>query len=415
VVITCRELKKLPNESMKIDILAPDAAIHSEAIYQLIDEEWPGSSERCRLGRIAHSHLDWQNSRIGLLDGRVISYWGVYDLQMQVGAARLRTAGVNLPVTHPEYRRYGFMPQIVASSLQSVRASGYDFSVINNTHAYFTRFGYVAGWPQTHFYINIDDLPTETPKVSFEAVNIQEWIGRYELFALYNKQNERLTGTCVRPTYHHGKIPSSNGQVGYLLRDPSNSIVGYLYDALPDEQNVFYVHTDSAGDTSQRLQVLGVLARQYNLKGVYFHRLHYLSDLAVHLRKLNCQMEVEYRAQSGYLVRVVNLASALQKMSDEISNRVVQSYFAGWSGNLLIKVNDEEVSLCIKEGQVQVCEAVDTAHRIEGGQSIAQLLIGAGEPMEIVTNGDIHLTGDAEHLIEILFPNQHPQMPNEDL
>ena len=58
----------------------------------------------CRAPLIAHSHLDWDISRIGLIGGRIVIYWGVYDLQMRIGTARVRTAGINLPITYPGQR-----------------------------------------------------------------------------------------------------------------------------------------------------------------------------------------------------------------------------------------------------------------------------------------------------------------------
>ena len=107
-------------------------AEHGESIYALLALHWQGIDDVCRNGRIAHSHLDWNVSRIGLIGERIVTYWGVYDLQMRIGTARVRTAGVNLPVTHPDHRGRGQMAQTVVSSLEAMRAQGYGLSVINN-------------------------------------------------------------------------------------------------------------------------------------------------------------------------------------------------------------------------------------------------------------------------------------------
>jgi hypothetical protein len=40
---------------------------------------------------------------------------------MRIGTARVRTAGVNLPITHPEYRGRGLMAQAFARSLAEMR------------------------------------------------------------------------------------------------------------------------------------------------------------------------------------------------------------------------------------------------------------------------------------------------------
>jgi predicted acetyltransferase len=103
---------------------APDPATYAEAIDALLVTHWEGIDVSCRNGRIAHSHLDWEVSRIALMGGQLMAYWGVYDLQMRIGAARVRTAGINLPMTHPEYRRRGLMPQAFAHSLAAMREHG---------------------------------------------------------------------------------------------------------------------------------------------------------------------------------------------------------------------------------------------------------------------------------------------------
>ncbi len=53
---------------------------------------------------MSQSHLDWTTSRIGCLDGEVVSVFGVYDISMRIGIARMRAAGFNLDATHPDHQ-----------------------------------------------------------------------------------------------------------------------------------------------------------------------------------------------------------------------------------------------------------------------------------------------------------------------
>ena len=76
------------------EILAPDRADHSEGIYELLDRRWNAIGRQCRAGRIAHSHYDWQTSRIGTMDGDVVTHAGIYDLSMRIGSATVRTGGI---------------------------------------------------------------------------------------------------------------------------------------------------------------------------------------------------------------------------------------------------------------------------------------------------------------------------------
>ena len=57
----------------------------------------------------------------------------------------------------------------------------------------------------------------------------------------------------------------------------------------------------------------------------------------------------------------------------------------------------------------------DSDHAVSGQHEVAQLLIGSEAPDEVCENGGLVVTGDAGTLIEVLFPAQRPQMPNEDL
>ena len=54
---------------------------------------------------------------------------------------KTRTAGINLPITHPDARGQCLMPKTIAVSEKAQRAAGYGLSIINLTHAYFFRFG----------------------------------------------------------------------------------------------------------------------------------------------------------------------------------------------------------------------------------------------------------------------------------
>jgi hypothetical protein len=83
---------------------------------------------------------------------------------------------------------------------------------------------------------------------------------------------------------------------------------------------------------------------------------------------------------------------------------------AGWRGRLLIADAREKAMLAIDRSHVRTLPPEATKHAIRGSDQIAQLLIGTDEPDEVVEAGGIRLTGDARKLIQVLFPNQHPQL-----
>ncbi|NKB67815.1 MAG: GNAT family N-acetyltransferase [Candidatus Latescibacteria bacterium] len=397
----------------QLTIRPPVQETDGEAIYQLQGSHWPGMEYVARRGRVAHSHLDWDVSRIGLDQQRLVAYWGVYKLHMRIGQAQVKTAGINLPITHSDWRGQGHMPRLLANSEAAQKASGYGLSVINLTHAYFFRFGYVFAWPETSFTIETEALPDTRPDLELVQVNAYDLMGRLDLAQLYNQQNATVTGTCQRPTYPRSKHPGTDYEPGYLIVDKGTS-AGYFSTGRLEAGKRLFVD-DSAGDTQQRLCLLAQLARRHQCPQVHFSRLSYNSEMAIQLRRRNCLMETEYRHDGGYLVRIIDLQTTLQALLPELTQRLQKTSFYRWSGALSLQVEEQQAALIFDRGQIHLEASAQTEHRLQGDQHLAQLIVGTYPPLETIAAGHLHLSGRAGELVEALFPAQHPQMPNEDL
>ena len=479
-----------------LDLIAPDEAQHSEAIYRLFERPHQPHTLQWRQGRMAHSHLDWQASRIGCIDGEVVSAFGVYDIAMRIGTAQVRVAGLNLDAVHPDCGTDGeeLTRRTARTAIDAMREQGYDLSVAFDDAAFYYEQGYVFGWRQMEWYVDTDELPTDP--LDFE---LREFAPehREDLAELYNRENKLLTGTAVRPTYLRNKHPEQFQ--GWYWTDERGEPAGYIsggagikfsiesdyrkdldagtlgedlrqrldtgfQDVRPPlspravcavqqegerwlvvdarggprrqrrhlivnagdrlhvflrERSLFWVD-ESAGDPVRRLQALGALARQYRCDSVYFDRLHYKSALGKRLRRMRtCQIQPDshggLRGSTIYVVRIVNLYSLCQNLAPELSHRLKNSPLADWTGDLLIAHGEEEVALSIKHSEIKVKAAGPSEHAIRGGGGIAQLVVGSETPDEIVEMNSIQLSGQAGHLIEVLFPAQYPQMENQAL
>ncbi len=76
---------------------------------------------------------------------------------------------------------------------------------------------------------------------------------------------------------------------------------------------------------------------------------------------------------------------------------------------------DQSSILSINNGEVTIRLDGKTDSTVESGHEFAQLVIGKEPADEIAEMSGMILTGDAAELLDVLFPAQHPQMPNEDL
>lgn len=399
--------------STNFQVIAPDPQFHRDAVYALLEHEWEGIAEY-GLARVRRdSHYDWQTSRIGLLDGEIVTHYGVYDIAMRIGVAQVRAAGINVVVTHPDYRGRGLMTGTAQSSLKAMYEMGYDLSVVcNAVERYYERLGYVLGWPNTDLVIKTEQLPTEPLAVEIQLDTNDQ---RAEFAALYNRDNATMTGTAVRPTFPHGKHPG-NGQSA-RWNDRHGSLSGYILFDINEASRTLWID-DSGGDPGQRLQVLGTLARQFDCAQARCERLSPRSNLGRLLRTQGCSVESAYTQGGGWMVQIINLQPLFNHLAPELERRLARANLSGWRGDVLLQASDGNVILHIDQGRVSIDAAsamTETPHVIAAGNTLAQLIVGTYTPDELQDTGRVAARGDGGWLLPILFPAQDPQMSNDDL
>ena len=405
-----------------LKIVAPVKEQDSEAIYaQLEDKGRPDMARQARNGRIAESHCDWKTSRLGMVDSKVATHVGIYELNFQIGDAVVRAAGINWLDINKDLADEGTLQETIGAAVEAMEASGYDIAVTRSEHPdRLSPHGFVHGMPiQQTFYVDVKNLPTDAPDVTLEHVHVNEIASRKDLAELYNRDHKGLTGCSIRPTYHRGKCPPNDEDdyPAYVFKDGDGKAVGYLYDG-PWKDKEVHTCSDSAGDPEQILRVLGQKAREHKIDRVQFIKMPYHSALARRIRQGEYTMEVNKTVNDGRSasqIRLINLRSTLEKIAPVLARRLDGSHLADWEGALTVAAEGQGASLVVKEGRVEVTDPVASDHAIRGGQEVAQLLIGTEVPDEVCESGGIVLSGDAATLIEVLFPEQRGQMPNEDL
>ncbi|MEO8285419.1 MAG: GNAT family N-acetyltransferase [Chloroflexota bacterium] len=409
--MSVRPLSSANRPESTFTVVPPDKRAHAQQIFDLVALQWRDDLGRhCRDGRINYSHYDWNTSRVGVIGDNIVTHYGVYDTTIRVGSSRVRAAGVNLVVTHPDHRKQGLMPKTIWASIEAMRSRGYDISIVANAvESYYERFGYVVAWPEVHYFVRTEDLPTERPTARLRTFNTRH---RPIMADLYNAENANVTGTAVRPTFLRTKEPGD--LQGYLMLDHQSNITGYIiYDVVSRGSAVW--HYDSAGDPEERLRIFGQIARRLDAEEVRFNRLPFSTTLASRLRLRSCYSESKYVQSGGWMIQIINLRTLFEKLAAELSARLARSSMARWSGDLRISTRNESITLTIESGHITVGPSMDSEHSIEGGEEIALLVMGTEAPHETTTAAATRLTGDAACLIEVLFPSQSPQMGNADL
>ncbi|MCE5278941.1 MAG: GNAT family N-acetyltransferase [Planctomycetaceae bacterium] len=402
-------------QSPPLTLICPDPTIHADEIYDLTGKVFSGGNEYygwqkyCREYYFGNSHFDWSASTIGLMDGHIVTHWGVWNYAMRIGTARVKCGGIGAVATDGRYRSRGLMTFTGNENMAQMRRCGYDLSVLFGKHDFYHRYGYVRSWPGRHWSIGVSELPAEKPHA---APVLLEDPPRDAFDRLYNRYHAGLTGTAVRPTFRGPMLQWGHKHFAWPVRGRgAPTLDGYIICSFGGQDvNV----AEFAGDTEQVLRALRLLADQNGCKKINFMCLHHDSDLCRRIRRVSCNCSTTYTRNGGEMVAMVNLESTMSKLTGELSRRLKHSELAAWRGELLIEDQTGKVLLKIDRGRVGLAKPAACRNAIRGGMHVVQLVVGTQDPFETIDAAGIKLTGEANRLLPVLFPDQHPMLSQRD-
>ena len=381
-------------------------------ITQIISDAFAGGEyhEEIRKKYVGGSHYDFETSRLAWDGDQLIHHWGVWGYPMRVGSARLRTAGIGAVVTLEPYRQQGIMASAAASSFEAMFNHGYDLTVLRGRH--YHKFGYRRAWNYVTTRLNPSATPPE-PIPTFELKQGFRALGPADMEsvnALYNQAYASVSGSCVRPTYP--MLDEEDMRVfGWF--DDRQQLAGYVR-AVPSEDKTTLQCLEAAGDPEQGLAVLHDLFSQGQYQQLHFFTMPRQHPILQIIRRGACTVDDRYFYHTGWQVRLVNLLSCLQKLLPQLQARLAASPLVEWQGSLHLDAGEQSATLFIDRARIQVSSAPTGKHQVQAGWALARLLIGSDEPGEIAQQEGITFSGQAEDLVEILFPNLHPMMSHWD-
>jgi len=414
---------KRRSDSDHLVVVAPDPRKHRDELMDMLSKVFSGGGyfrmlDNCLKGYIVGSRYDWSTSRIGILDGRIVTHWGVWDYQMRIGSARVRTAGSGMVATHGRYQRRGLMDRTIRQAIPAMDEAGYDVSVLFGIRDFYHRFGYVRAWPERAWVVKVNDLPRERPSIRPNRLPKGGMMRQVE--DLYNHTYALATGTAVRPTFLRR---NDRKDKGWCWCDRTGRITGYaIVQGWADKPEVL----ESAGDAEQLLRVLGMLCRRERVEEIRFVDLPWESPLRRRLSAGTARLETQYVRSGKAMIRNINLQRTITKLASELTRRLGRSGLADWTGKLTIADHGQKAGLEIVRGKVHAADKVgwqgkndpgDSKVRrawIHGGWEVASLLIGADNPYNIASICRTILGGDARDLLGVLFPDQHPGLCHWD-
>ncbi|HEX2948712.1 MAG TPA: GNAT family N-acetyltransferase [Armatimonadota bacterium] len=400
-------------KTAQLELIQPNRRLHGEKMIDLLAKTFSYNGyftfrDICRDKYLGNNSYDWTASRIGMIGDDVVTHFGVWRYDMRIGTGRVCVGGIGAVSTHADYRKRGYMEQTAQACLDAQHDLGYDMTILFGIDNFYHRFGYVRAWAESTHTCQVVDLPNERPAIPYKKFTLRP---RQDLDDLYNAYYSTATGTAVRPVYAKSSIVLGLPPLeGYLWEDANGVPNGYVIYCRRDNK---LDCIEYCGDAEQALRILGVLGRKYHCTEVRFEMMPYNCDLAKRLRRGNCRVDTHYRRCGASMIRTINLRTTMEKLTGELSRRLQASHMKNWHGQLLLADSREQVVLSMQNGNVTIASPGETSHRITGNE-LAQLIIGTHEPEETVAAQNMVISGDAEYLLPILFPEQHPTLSHLD-
>jgi predicted acetyltransferase len=387
-------------------VMAPDRKVHGEEIVDLNCKTFGNYFEAHPIMReliLRSSHYSFEHSRIGVMDGKIVTHFGILDYQMRVGAATLRTGGVGGVATHPDYRKRGLMLKTGEACLAGLRAAGFDFSLLFGIENFYHRLGYSRAWAPADYVVTLDKLGGNGRG---SAIRKGALSPTDALAKLYNRQYAGITGTAVRPTFRSWR--EGNKCELFSWKGRRGQVAGYV---IVRDAGAKLEVMEAVGESEAVLGAVGQLAKRFACDEIRFLKMVERSALGHRLRRGDMRVEVQHRRNSGPLARVVHLPRVMGKMAGELSQRLIAAGLGEYRGKLGITDERDGAMIAIDGGRVRVSEeSTGTKHRLVARGEISQLILGTQEPWETIEAAEMQLKGDAKFLVPAMFPAQRPML-----
>ena len=382
-----------------MELIAPRPGDHLEDLSDVFARTFSGYWDQvafARGGYIGESTYDWSASRVGVVDGRIVTHFGVWDFGMRIGGEVVRVAGIGAVATLQTHRKQGLMAQTAGSAVNGLHDAGYDLSLLFGIPDFYHRFGYITAFGQIRTTLKTADV-RPGPEVSYE---------RYDgpvtaLADLYNRENEGITGTYVRPTYRTNRMPATF--TVYRFAD------GYLVGGR--DGNSWQV-ADCAGDPRVVVEIARRCAAEAICPEIEFVYFPPRSRVGEYLQTITHRTVIDRHPGGGPMLKTVNLHRTLTRIAPELGRRLASSPMSGYAGTLLLKGDSNAVLLDFRSGEVGDVRKADAGSSADGrviaGTALGRLVIGDGDPRRICRQSGVELEGDAHDLVPVLFPDQEP-------
>ena len=384
--------------------------------------------EKCR-PRYASQHYqdssyELDQSRVCVVDGKIVSYVRVSNRSMYIGEAVVKLGGIGMVVTSPEHRGRGYASALLRDAIAYMEAQNYDLSLLFTTiQPFYMPLGW-ASFPQTNFELELHDKKTFAPS-GWKNRQFDLERDLTQISEIYNEHNKGRTGTILRSeslwrdgySQQVGMLPSlvveKEGQIGAYANltfpNDDQGIDAYLATYYPNLREVGWRRTTPDSHLALCHAILEA-AYERGVESISGRLPRHHPTILLLSEESGSPLSFSIHERMMY--RVISLERLFQKLIPKFEAELENATTTNRSGSFHFTVGDQTCTLNVNRGKVTVVAgdsgktkiALDTYHFLKvlfGDATFGQL-------DEFNRIKGINLQPDEMALLSTLFPKDEP-------
>ncbi len=367
---------------------------------------------------------DYRHQRELWLDKETkVSWLGVIDFPLRIGAAEVRMAGIAGVYTDHEHRKQGYMRTLFEDTVTYMTGEGYDITQLFGIPDFYDKFGYATCLPGSHFTIQTRDAEDaakhlaqldDAPEVTARPIELDDGANDIpEIVKLYNAHNAMRTGSIIRTPdrftkfrkgTHWGEPP-----VVCVWEDADRQLAGYaVWDN--DAEHVKVAEVDAWND---RLfpAILATLAEEAITRRCSEIQVYAPPDhpFAEYAQRYDIEWTIRYPRAAAAMMRILNQRPLFDKLHAELERRLADSPMAGYTGSVALVTDLETTMLTFDTGRLTYSDAEEPDATLTLSQDrLMQCIVGYRSVRDVLNSPGVTLDGEGAPLLHALFPRQHP-------
>ena len=169
-------------------------------------------------------------TRVVVVNDRVVSTLRVWERRMRVGASLVTMGGIGGVCTHPDYRGVGYASALMRDTIGYLRATGCDLGVLFTiiSEAFYQRLGWIS-LPLHGFNVTCNSTTRTADSSGWQVTDFNPETDLDAVAALYDLTNAEQSGTIARTRAYWDMAPSRiRGVLPGVITHQNGRISGYL-------------------------------------------------------------------------------------------------------------------------------------------------------------------------------------------